>query len=198
MNRSEMTALILNFIDATDPSPFNPKMDNMEYVDVVEWNDKRRENWVAEAPPEWLDIALDIAVNPPDLHDYNLRDADDWRHGIDELLGEWGRHDPIIWGQKVRPLLQDEKSRSVALSAMASVGRGSEVFLTWLRPFIENPVQLSKDELLDLITTIGQADNHEATQLLDELRELIQPEQIEALQEIDMFQQERRGKLKTI
>lgn len=178
---AQMIAIIWDFAGATDPSPFNTIAPlHMDYMEVVRWNNARREAWVTKAPANWLDVVLEVALNPPD-------DADghqlDWYYEVEELLGEWSRLRPEVWISKVVPLLSDPKARPVILSASSRSatirGAAPRALVPVLIPFVGEPNRLSDDELLSIIEILAASETTEAQALLAQLRNTVPLERTE-------------------
>jgi hypothetical protein len=95
--RSAMIDVILGFIRAIDPSPFNIAIEGRDYNDVFFENMNRRMYWVKDTDLEWLHVTLELCENRPDLT--NLCADEDWDYEIEEFLSEWARQFPVEWAQ---------------------------------------------------------------------------------------------------
>jgi hypothetical protein len=113
-----------------------PPMSCCRTVDEV---NKLEEEWLAQAPAEWLSIALDIIINPPDLSNWNFDSSSPSWNAEEEflihmefILRHWCKHAPATWFTEMTSLLDNpvsmppggrySSSREMVIAHIARVG----------------------------------------------------------------------------
>lgn len=194
MNREEMVGMLVDLA-----SPISPvKMWEKQGIQAIgtgaskiwgpfssgEEKEDFMEAWTAQASPEWLDILLDIIVNPPDLSQYGPRIREDWEIVVELFLAEWVRHLPSSALHKIAPLLTYPKSgsRLPALAAFEEVG--SEESLKWLRPLVEQTCALTEKEIMYLADALVHTGVDEGKELVRKLLSSLPSSMTSAIQHI--------------
>lgn len=151
------------------------------------WDETRQ--WCETARPELIEIALDLAVHPPNHRKLWNLDAEEWKHHITELLGTWASCNPAQWAEKAGPFLNNVEIRPFVLSSMSDVGPESIVFRPWLKPLINHPEQLSIEEQMYLVEAIAVAGDEESARLLSQLITQVEAGQQEWMSTVEHLKQ---------
>src|SRR5579864_3973065 len=72
------------------------------------------EHRLASASPEWVDVLLDILLDPPEIaSQFPLNE--NWNYELGDLLVLCGSLDPLAFFRKVGPLLRNDLARQTLI-----------------------------------------------------------------------------------
>ena len=138
-------------------------MENLPIEKQLEIKDELIGNWVEIAPPEWINILVEILRNPPP--DDGRLDKEILDVYCTEFIARIGcATDALATLEKMKALLADEK---LCASAIGVIGMlETPETLEILRPFVDDFANLSEEVATQVVNALGLIKSEESRALL--------------------------------
>lgn len=141
----------------------------------------RQDRWVEAGGVELLEALIDLIASPPPAERLGNVDLDDWNVVLVEIAGTLGEQYPDAAIQRLVPLLDQPRARSLAIDVLGGVGDARAV--APLGRLLQHRA-LDADQMIRLAGALGSIGGAPACDLLHQLRAAAPPGDGELQQEI--------------
>ena len=154
-----------------------------EYTGMLDF-ELRWTKWFIDKSPEQIKAIIEVIADPPEGVSATGPSGWTWSNEEAVCLGAWGRLYPQMWLEQLKTLLNDKKTRRIAIRSTFEVANVDVLpMLETIANYIE---EIPTDEAVLLIDAIGCSDEDGSTELLLHLRSRVPDTFTEIHQEIDV------------
>lgn len=154
MRRADLIALLAEFVGPVGP------------LGSLDEKFQTRDERIADADFDDVDLLLDILVNPPDLPPVYAENGK-WDSAVVDSLITWGRRDPTRLLVKIGALLTNKAISPAIIKVIGGLRHGEG--LHRLTPLVDGAAGLTEDDRIALAGALGEIGGAAASELLDRL-----------------------------